>query len=613
MGAAVIGSAVVGAAIALPWLVLLPLHGAAAVVTHAITLVAAFHGAGLAVAWLARRRTGSPWLRVQWGVAALIGLSGLAIAAGAGTLATHAVLVFGAAAVHTGSLGLRFVYYAGRFEDSLTGPRTWLVPTVVLAALGTLAVLGAAGDTLARPFDDDGHVLAQLKRVLDTGTLGDSIGYPRTAQLGAQIALGAVASGAGDGFARIVEALALVLALGLALWRIRARDPSAALWAVLLIVAAFALALAPTDPLPCWTAAGLTVALYAMLSEPEPPPALPFAITAGALIALRYELAPIAVVAVIAAWAPRRTDHRRTAMLIGGVLAVGVPFLVTRMVAWAAVPPAARAALAAAATSGAHREAALAVRLLIAAAIAVPAACVLRVALPGSRALGWAATATAVALGALVAHVTGAGPYALRLAWPIGIAFAITLVIELARSRWSGPTALIASLVLCVLIYEGREAPGRLRWSRRMAAAATSVAYLEHPPGAPTEPGAPYAALLAGVPPGATVAVWVTEPERLDYARHRIIDLRTPAGARLRVHRWDAHTSKLEALLAALSASFVLVEGDDAHVQRTQADLIYRLVCGAARPICADDLEALAVNHRVVARRDNVALVALVP
>jgi len=601
---AVIASGFVVAALALPWLSLLPLHGVAAVLAHAITLVAAWHGAGLAVARLAGQRTAPPLLIIQWGVATLIGLSGLAIVAGAGTLAAHAVLVFSAAAVHTGTLGIRFSRYAGRVADGLAGPRTWLGPAALLAALGTLAVLGAAGDTLAQPFDDEGHVLAQLRRVLETGSLADPIGYPRNAQLGAQIALAAVASGAGDEFARIVEPLALVLALGLAVSRIRARDPSSALWAVVLIVTAFALALAPIDPLPCWTAVGLSVALYAMLGDPEPPPALPLAITAGALLALRYELAPIAVVAVIAAWWRRRDDHRRTAILIGGVVAVGLPFLVARIAAWRSVPLLARAAIAS------PPQAMLALRLLLGAAIASPAACVLRLALPASRALRWAAIATAVALGALVAHVTGAGPYALRLAWPIAIAFAITLVIELARSRWSGPTALIASLVMCVFLYEGREAPGRLRWSRRMAAAATGIAYLQYPPG---DAAAPYDPLLASVPPGATVAVWVTEPERLDYTRHRIVDLRTPAVARLRDRRWGARAPALDPLLAALSASFLLLEGDDAHVKRIQTDLLYRFACGVQLPICADDLEAIARNHRIVARRDNLALVELVP
>jgi hypothetical protein len=108
--AAVIASGLVVAAIALPWLILLPLHGAAAVLAHAITLVAAFHGAGLVVARLAGRCAVAPLLVIQWGIAALIGLSGIAIVLHAGTLTTHAVLVFGAAALHTGSLGLNFAY-----------------------------------------------------------------------------------------------------------------------------------------------------------------------------------------------------------------------------------------------------------------------------------------------------------------------------------------------------------------------------------------------------------------------------------------------------------------------------------------------------------------------
>jgi hypothetical protein len=602
MVGAVIASGLVVAAIALPWLILLPLPGAVEVLTHAATLAAACHGAGLVVARLASRRAASPLLVAQWGLAALIGLSGIAIAVRAGTLATHAVLLFGFAAVHTCVLGMRFARYGERIAEHLTGPRTWLAPAALLGALGILAMLGAAGDPAARPFDDEGHVLAQLRRVLETGTLGDPIGYPRFAQLGAQIALAAIASGAGDGFTRIIEPLAQILALALAVSRIRAGGTSSAVWAILVIVAAFALALAPTDPLPCWTAVGLIVALYVTLCDPEPPP-LPLALTAGALVALRYELAPIAVVAVAAAWWRRRDAHRATAILIGGVFAVAFPFLIARVVAWRSVPQLAHAAIAP------PGEAHLVLRVVLAAAIAVPAGYVLRLILPGSRELRWPAIATAVALGALAAHVTGAGPYAMRMVWPIAIAFALSLVIELAQTRWSGSAGLVTAFVLCALIYEGREAPGRLRWSRRVATAATSIEVLQRPP---AELAEPYAELLAGVPAGASVAVWVNEPERLDYTRLRIIDLRTPAGARLRAHRWDLHASKL-AQLAALTASFVLIERDDAHVQRTQTDLLYRFVCQTALPICADDLEAIALAHPVVARRDNLVLVALRP
>jgi hypothetical protein len=223
----------------------------------------------------------------------------------------------------------------------------------------------------------------------------------------------------------------------------------------------------------------------------------------------------------------------------------------------------------------------------------------------------------------VAAGVTGAGAYSLRIAWPIGLSFALLVITEITRAQplpgeppaqgpsspsMSGPMALITALVLCVLIYEGREAPGRLRWSRRMAAAAAAIDVLQRPP---AEPADRYRALLARVPTGATVAVWVSEPERLDYARLRIIDLRTPAGARLRSFRWEAHASKLESLLAELGAGFLLVEADHARVLRTQSDLLYRLLCPAMAELCADDLESIALRHREIADRDDVTLVAL--
>jgi len=599
--AAVIAPALAILAIAVPWLTLLPLHGGLAVLAHAITLVAAFHGAGLVVARATGQRVGSPLLIVQWGTAALIGLSGLATALHVGTLALHAVLVFGFAAVHTGSLGLGFAGHTARIADRLSGPRTWLIPAALLAGLGLLAVLGAAGDAVVRPFDDEGHVVAQLRRLLDTGQLGDPIGYPRHAQLGGQLALAALASGAGDSFARTVEPLALVLALGLVLSRIRARDAGAALWAMLAITTAFGLALAPLDPLPCWTAVGLCLALYTMLSEAEPP-TLALAITAGALVTVRYELAPIAAVCVVAAWWRRRSDHRATAILIGAVFAVAFPFLVARMIAWRSVPADAHRALASPA------QLAFVLRALLGAAIAAPLALVLRLALPGSRAVRIAALASAVALGGMLAHATGAGAYSLRLAWPIAIAFALVLIVELARTRATGPAALLPVLVLLVLVLEGRDAPGRLRWWRRLTTATENLDALRRPP---AEPADPYAELLATVPSGATVAVWVNDPERLDYARLRLFDLRTPAGARLREFRWGPHASRFEPLLAALAAQFVLIERDDAHVQRTQSDLLYRALCQTPRPVCADDLEALALVHPVVARQANLTLIEL--
>jgi hypothetical protein len=595
----VIAPALVVAAIALPWLILLPLPGVVAAAAHAITLIAAFHGAGLIVARLGNRRGTAPLLLVQWGIAMTIGLSGLAIACHAGTLACQAVLVFGCAAVHTASVGAQFARCVARVEARLAGPPWWLPPTALLVGIGALTVLGAAGGSFAQPFDDDGHLLAQLRRVLDTGALADPIGYPRSGGLGGQVALLAAVAGAGDGFARAVDPLAQVLALGLAASRIGARDRSTALWSMIVIAGGFALA-PPIDPLPCWLAVGLVVALHAMLSEPEVP-ALPLAITAGALIALRYELAPVAAVAMIAAWWRRRDAHHVTAVLIGGAGLVAAPLLIARASAWHSVPWFAQAALAAPSPSS------WLVRIAIAAAIAIPTAFAILLALPDRRELRWVAAATAVALGALAADVTGTGAYSARLAWPLAIGFAVTAITQLAGSGRSSPAALIGSLVLCVLIYEGSGARDRATWGQRLAAAATDIGALQRPPGDPVDP---YAAVLAQLPGDAAVAVWVAAPEQLDYARRRIIDLRTPAFARLREHRWAAHVSKLDSIVSEL-APFLLIEGDDAPVKRVQTDLLYRFVCQPPRPICADDLEAIALRHPIVARRDNLVLVDL--
>jgi hypothetical protein len=291
-------------------------------------------------------------------------------------------------------------------------------------------------------------------------------------------------------------------------------------------------------------------------------------------------------------------------VIVGGALAAVLPFVVARVQAWHSIPAIVHAIV------SRPPQAPLAVRLLIAVAVAVPAALVLRVVVPDRRGLRAAATPTAIALGAVAGHLTAAGAYSQRLAWPIAIAFGIILVIELARSAWSGPTAPVTMLVLGLLIYEGREARGRLRLSRRIPALMHGIDALRHPPGRGADP---YREVLASVPAGATVAVWVAEPERLDYARHRIVDLRTPMAGRLRVQRWGAHASKLDQVLAALQASFLLVEGDDAQVQRTQTDLLYRLVCATPKPGCADDLEAIALTHRIAAHRDNLQLVDLRP
>jgi hypothetical protein len=607
---AVIARGIVALALALPWLVLAPLHGVPAAIAQVLIVVAALHGAGIAVGWLAGERTVPPLLAVQWGMAALIGLSGIAIAAHAGTRAVQLALVLVGAGVHSAALAIRSGEFIERTRAALAAPRSWLVPAGLLVGLAAVHVLGAAGGDFAQPFDDDGHLVAQLRRVLDTGALGDPIGYPRRGGLGAQVALAALAASPGGAFAAVVEPLAAALALGLAVARLGPRDPARALWATALVAAGYALPFAPFAPLPCWTAVGLLTALYQMTGDDAAPPALPLGLTAGALAALRVELAPIAAVALVAVGWRWRHDRRRLALVTGGALAVVVPLWIARALAWRTIAPDGAhvmTALRALAAGPAMSLAGLAARAGLAAAIALPVTWLLRLAVPDSRGLRAAAAATAVALGAVVARLVGSWPFALRLVLPIAIGFAIALMIELARSRRTGTAALIGLLALCAVIHDGASTTGRRRWSVRLASAATDLMYVRRPPAT----AAVYAPLLAGVPAGATVAIWVAEPERLDYARHRIVDLRTPAAARLRDHSWASHASTAAPLLDALAADYLLIEADDARMLRTHTDLFYRWLCRSWQPLCDDDLEAIARDHRVVAERAGVQLVDL--
>ncbi len=617
-------ASVIAALALVPWLALVPIDGVPAVATGVLALVAALHGAGLALARLARRPDAHPLLAIQWGLATLIGLFGLALAAGAGGLATQAVLVYGFAAVHTAALVLRFAAYRARLAATRPALRIWLVPAGLLVGIAAIHVLGAAGDTGAYPFDDDGHVLAQLERLRQTGALGDPIGHARTSQLGGQLAFGALATLGGDvHLVRLGEALALVLAVGLALARLRPPgEPEAAsgLWALLLVLAAAAFTYTRLDPATCWTAVGLILALHATLADhaaagatdwsgsPMHAPAaatsarslLPVGVLAGALVTLRFELAPIAAAALAAAWWPRRGSFRATSVLAAGALAIVVPYAAARVLAWSSVPAAARALVEPWRTP-------LGAQLAISAGVA--AACVpLVIVAWREAALRWLALGAAFTIGGITGQLTGERPYAATFLWPLAIAAALALAVEIARNRKVTTAALLVSLLAAVFIYEGRTASGRRRWTRRYLTFAENIEHLRTSrEAAPVSGG--YAPLLRDVPGSAVVAVWVARPERLDYAApHRIIDLRTPRAAWMRGDHPLARGTPLDALLAHVRADFLLLEADD----RTRARAArFRALCTTVPALCTDDLESLALRHPTLAESGGIRLLDL--
>lgn len=577
-------------AIVLPWIVWSPLvRGSLAITAFgAIALVAAFHGWGRLVARAAGVDVGVA-LAIQWGIAAVIGIAGVLIAL---HLYDPRLLVIAGLGAHS-----TYVAITRPRENRDRSWRFWLVPAAVLAVLAVVHVLAAA--TSARPFDDDGNVVAQVQRLIDSGALADAIGYPRISQLGGHAVLGGLAAAFGEVRAvRMIDGgLGFVLMLTLAIARIRPRDATGALWATLVVITSSAFAIAGSDLAPLWIPAGLIVALYASTYEAgdDARAMLPIALVAGAICALRDELVPLAIAMTVATWRFHarswREDRHRIAVLVGGLVVVVVPFVIARAAAWSAVGSGARGLLEAPHAGLTGR---LALFAVVAAAVALPLLAIIRE--HEDRALRWLAVGVAAGIAGVASHLVGEAAYATHLLWPIAVAACVVLVIAVARRRELGRLASVLAALGCVLLYDGQTAI-HSAWSSRYYELLGDVEYARH--FAPE--GGAYDAVLAPARRGEIVAVWVARPELLDYAQHRIVDLRTPRVAPLRF------TDRFARLVEASRARWLLVERDDAVSERSWLD---RLRCNAGQP-CSDELEALVLRHRLVAQRDGVRLVEL--
>ncbi len=536
-----------------PWLTLLSVGSPLlAFGLGVITLVAAFHGFGLVLVRIARLDGVSAAVLVHWGLAAMLGIAGVLMALRAYGNAAQAILVFTGAALHSGLVILDRDRYRVRTTAVLgePGARYWLLPALLLVAVSALHVLGAAGDFGARPFDDEGNHLAQLRRLVDTGTLGDPIGFSRSAQLGGQVVVGAFANVLGDArFLRVMDSgLGFALVLWLAVSRLRPRDATTGVWAVLLIFVAASYPFIAVDPSTRWLATSLILALHITIRDLATSrvthPLWPIGLLAGALATLRVELIPVAIAAVIGAGilGRVRTDLRRLVPLVAVPLAVIVPYVIVRFVAKGTVAVDAYTLVVPARPWILPLVASLAV-------IGLALALARFIRDPTAR---WVAIATAIGCAGIASKLTGAWPYATGFLWPILVAGVLALGVEALRSTSPArPTGVVLAiaLVACALIYEGRDVPGRVRWVRRYADLIANLDFLRH---APDRGRDHYGPLLANVPHGSTVIVWVTRPETLDYARHRIIDLRVPRLAQRPQH--------VLTVIAGTHANYLLIE-----------------------------------------------------
>lgn len=538
------GIALIAVAIASPWIVWLPfVQGSLALdLFGALAIAGAWHGWGRVVARIARRDAPAA-LTIYWGLAATVMLGGMAVAM---HVYDARLLVISGAVAHSADLALRF--HVLRDAD-WRRPRFWVIPATMIAIVAAIAVLGAAAHVTGRPFDDDGSVVAQIGRLADTGTLADAIGYPRATQLGAHAALAALISAFADPIrgGLVDGGLGLALVLALACTRIRPRDASAGTWMALLAILACAFAIPAADFAPLWIPAGLLLALDATLgADRSTRGVLPIALLAGALASLRGEYAAAAIVYLVAAWWRDRRNARRALVLVAAFAAVVTPYAIGRAAAWGHVDTAAQA-LVSVSGRGLARYALLAAIT----AVATPLVLLAVREIEGSAARVLAIACTA-GIGGVVA--LGERPFATHLYWPLAIAGFIALAISLAPRRELAGVAFVLALLACVIVGDAQAATGRTTsWSWRSYDWMADVEYARHT----AREGGDYDRALEPVPSGETVAVWVARPELLDYARLRVIDLRTPRIARLR-----ESGDRLARLVTASRARWLLVEDD---------------------------------------------------
>lgn len=594
---------VLGLAVLAPWLSLLHVAGALGLGLVVIAVVCSLHGWGALVKRLARIEEAPAALVAHWGLAAMLALAGLAMALHAFGQTTQLAIVIAGFGLHGGLLIVAWRDREARLVELLRAAdaRYWLVPAIGLVLVAILHVLGAAGDLTSSPFDDDGSVPAQLHRLWDTGTLGDPIGFARGTQLGGHVAASALITVlGGTAWFRVVDALGFALLIWLALAQLRPRSATASMWAVLLVLVAASYPSVATEAAPRWLAASLLLSLYVTFeryAEPEDDRLLwPLGLVAAAAGTLRSELIPISVAILGSAGIVaigRSGGGRRTLALVVVPLVAVLPYLVVRFAARGTVPSAAIAAV----TRGSGGLVPVLMFLgLVIVALWIGVQCA-----SGPR--RWITISALVGIAGIAVQLTCTRPYATTFVWPVAVSTGLALGFCALRTVALDLPAvgLVLSLLAAVLIYDGRDTPGRVRWSRRYTELASNLQYLRHAfPEAPVRD--PYGPLLASVPSDAVIAVSVARPELLDYAAHRFVDVRGPRTMARRA-----------TILRALRPAYLLVEDDHLPAERARRDLFYRLACpiGADLPYCADAV--WATNATEVAALASVRLVRLSP
>jgi hypothetical protein len=451
---------------------------------------------------------------------------------------------------------------------------------IVLVVLAATTVLAAGGHWQPSFVDAETDYLAQIRRLADTGALDDAIGFPRTAGLGGQVALAALADRVDARAAHFVDRGVLVAIAALLVASMIWRRHGVGLGLLLLPVVVIAIPAFPDDPSPRWSLVtlflGAALALERARARQAEHGALPVVLVLAAMVTLRHAAAIFALAMCFELWRTSRGWPRppRWIPMVVVASAIVLPYLIAMARAAAAGPldPGLGSRYLAGASS----------RILL----AVGAGAILAVLFAlGTRR---SATSARFAMLASCAGIASAGllvptlPALWEYLVPAGIAGTLLFCtvalgepngVDAADSNGApaGPSlasAMILATVLAGVIALTRFPLGALgSWPARLGTSIADARALgDATPAMASSVAADYARIQATIPTGARLGIWVTRPDLVDHASHHVVDLRTADGRACqdaeRLHRRSKACARLASLLRGLDVSYVLISED---------------------------------------------------
>ena len=560
--------AVVALAPALVWFAS-PASPLLALLVGALAIGAALHGLGRAVGGVIGDAP-APWpLAIAWGLAGYLALGGWLAAAGVFDQRVQRGVLIAATAIgavwmcrHAGDLG------------RLPRPRlrlATLAPIVALAAV-VLNLVGAAGAWQGAFSDGEAHLLGPLRRLADTGALGDPFALPRTTGLGGNAVLHTLTAAFGDW--RMAHAIDRGLGLGLVVALAFAGTQRGAgrmltLFAIVGLVSG--VPEFPADLAPRWIVVALIFALHQTLTRRiscAPGAAVPSLLLAAALATLRHggigALAVIAIVAVRDTERPRRGRALALVALITAVVLGG--YLVSARLAAGGEPH--RPSIIASLARGAP------LRLALGGSVAAVAWALAGLAVRGhgDRALELTIAATCAA--AALAGPLAPAPAVWLTVQPLGIALVLLIIgpaLAAAALRVTAPPAVAVVVGLALAFATLRFPLGRppLSWQDRLGRLLDAARALNQVRPDPDDADRiAYADVLRSLPATARIGLYVDRPELIDYRGRSILDLRSAAATACtdavpRTTRWFrrslASCRQLDALLPRLHLDYLIV------------------------------------------------------